>query len=301
MSLEIRPLSAALGAEVIGADLSKPISADDRKQLNDAFARYHVLCIRDQKFSPPDFLTAAQVFGELFPLERGPFRLKDYPNVGFISSEDRVTADGPRIVRGEQYHTDHSIEPAPPKATLLYGIDIPKGGGDTQFVNVHAAYDDLPAEMKKKIDSAWALHVYESRWSPRKKAKLSAEDLAKTPSTVHPLVRVHADNGRRAFYINTAHIDRIYDMDDGEARLILDELMRRVQQPQYEYRHKWRKGDMVIWDNRSVLHQANGDYDRDKEKRFLYRLMLKGEAPIPVNPNSKPASAAQREVQHARA
>jgi alpha-ketoglutarate-dependent taurine dioxygenase len=294
-------LTAHLAAEVIGVDLSQPIAADERKRLNDAFARHHVLVIRDQKYSPPDFLKAAQVFGELFPQERGPFRLKDFPSVGFISSEDRVQAGGPRIVRGEQFHTDHSIEPRPPKATILYGIDIPSAGGDTQFVNVHAAYDDLPADLKAKIDSAWALHVYESRWSPRKKAKLSAEDLAKTPSTIHPLVRIHADNGRKAFYINTAHIDRIIDMDDTEARAILDELMRRVQEPKYEYRHKWRKGDMVIWDNRSVLHQANGDYDRDKEKRFLYRLMLKGEAPIPAKPDSKPKAAIEREVQHARA
>jgi taurine dioxygenase len=186
------------------------------------------------------------------------------------------------MIPGETFHTDHSNHPAPPKATILYPVELPSKGGDTQYANMHLAYDELPEAMKQKIDGLRAVHVYLSKYSPRPLKPLNEESLkALPPPGIHPLVRVHPDNGRKALYMNPVRIESIIGMPDDEALDLVTELMTHATQPKYEYRHQWRHGDMVIWDNRSVLHKANPDYDMN-EKRYLYRLMLKGEAPIPV-------------------
>jgi len=273
MAITIRPLTETTGSEVIGADLSQPQDSATVERLRQAFADRAVLVFRDQHLTPPDFIKAAELFGEIMPQQVLRFTLADHPLVGFVSSEDTDKPGGKRLVRGEQYHTDHSNFPAPPRATLLCAVDLPSTGGDTQFVNVHAGYDDLPEETKRRIDGLRVLHVFKSSRSPRRKVELTEEEKKKIPETVQPLVLVHPQNGRKALYLNTAHMERIIGMEDDEAFALINGLMAHTTQPKYEYRHKWRAGDMVMWDNRSVMHQANGDYD---ERRFLYRLMLKG-------------------------
>jgi taurine dioxygenase len=268
--MEIRALTPHTGAEVLGIDLRSGV---DGKKLNDLLAKHAVVVFREQKLSPPEYMKAAQVFGEIMPQMLERFTLSEYPLVGFVSSEDTDKPGGKRMVRGEQYHTDHSNYPAPPKATLLHAVTLPSVGGDTQFVNVHASYDDLPAEKKRQIDPLQVLHVYLSSRSPRRKAVLSQEEKQRIPETWQPLVPRHPDSGRKGLYLNTAHMERIDGMPDEAAFSLIGELMAHATQPKYEYRHKWRHGDLVIWDNRSVLHQANGDYT---EKRYLLRLMVKG-------------------------
>jgi taurine dioxygenase len=273
MDFVIRPLTERTGSEVIGIDLRKPQDAATQERLRAAFADRALLCFRDQELTPPDFMRAIEIFGEIMPQQVARFTLPDYPLVGFVSSEDTDKPGGKRLVRGEQYHTDHSNMPTPPIATSLCAVTLPSAGGDTQFVNVHSAYDDLPEETKRKIDGLRVLHVFKSSRSPRKKVELTEEERKRTAETVQPLVLVHPRNRRKALYLNTAHMERILGMDDEEAFALINQLMAHVTQAKYEYRHKWRKGDIVIWDNRSLLHQANGDYT---EKRFLYRLMVKG-------------------------
>jgi taurine dioxygenase len=273
MDFVVRPLTEHTGSEVIGLDLRKSPDAATQDALRRAFAERSILVFRDQDLSPPEFMKAIEIFGEIMPQQVKRFTLEDYPLVGFISSEDTDKPGGKRLVRGEQYHTDHSNFAAPPIATALCAVTLPSVGGDTQFVNVHQSYDDLPDETKRKIDGLRVLHVFKSSRSPRKKVELTEEEKKKIPETVQPLVHVHPNNRRKALYLNTAHMERIIGMDDEEAFALIDRLMAHATQPKYEYRHKWRKGDVVIWDNRSLMHQANADYS---EKRFLYRLMVKG-------------------------
>jgi taurine dioxygenase len=237
-----------------------------------------VLVIRDQTLTPPQFAAAAQVFGDLMDQQLKQFTLPDFPAVGTISSRDLPVVDGKLRVRGEQYHTDHSNYTAPPKATTLHAVSLPKFGGDTQFVDVRKAFDDLPMETRQRLVKLRSPHVYESSQSPRKMAALSPEERAKVPQTMQPLVIRHPDSGRAALYLNTARMEGIDGMPSDEAFRLIDELYTHATQPKYEYRHPWRAGDMVIWDNRSVMHQANADYD-PAEYRFLYRIMLKG-APL---------------------
>ncbi|MGA8817843.1 MAG: TauD/TfdA family dioxygenase [Xanthobacteraceae bacterium] len=276
-SFSIAPLTDHTGAEVVGLDFRKPIDADTRAALNDAFVEHHVLVVRDQDFSPDDFKVAVQLFGKLQPHDKKEHHVPGFPDVSYVSNDEFV--NGRRIIPGETFHTDHSNHPRPPKATTLFAVDLPSSGGDTQYVNMHDAYDDLPEATRRKIDGLKAVHAYLSKYSPRPLGYLSEESQKKLPPPgVHPLVRTHPENGRKALFLNPVRMESILGMEDADALKLIGELMAHATQKKYEYRHKWRHGDWVLWDNRSVMHQANPDYDMN-ERRFLYRLMLKGEVP----------------------
>ncbi len=276
-SFSITPLTDHTGAEVTGLDFRTPIDADARTALNDAFVEHHVLVMRDQEFSPDDFKVAVQVFGELQPHDNKEHHVPGFPDVSYVSNDEFV--NGRRIIPGETFHTDHSNHPRPPKATTLFAVELPSSGGDTQYVNMHDAYDDLPEATKRKIDDLKAVHAYLSKYSPRPLGYLSEESRKKLPPPgVHPLVRTHPDNGRKALYLNPVRMESIFGMENDDALGLIGELMAHATRKKYEYRHKWRQGDWVLWDNRSVMHQANPDYDMN-ERRFLYRLMLRGEVP----------------------
>ena len=271
--MEILPVSKNTGSEVVGLDLRDAMSPETSAALSKAFAERALLVFRRQTLQPDEFLRAMQNFGKIMPQQVARFTLADHPLVGFVSSEDTDKPGGVRLVRGEQFHTDHSNFAAPPRATILAAVKLPTAGGDTQFVNVHDSYDDLAADMKAKVDSLLVLHVFKSSRSPRKKVELTEEERKKIPETIQPLVLVHPQNHRKALYLNTAHMERIIGVEDEEAFSLIQRLMEHATQPKYEYRHAWRPGDVVMWDNRSVMHQANADYH---EQRFLYRLMLAG-------------------------
>ena len=274
----ISPLSAHTGAEVCGIDLTGPIDAELRELLNRTFIARSVLVFREQHLSPPELLEAVQMFGEIFPQHNSRFSLPECPLIHYISNQD-FYPDGKRYIPGEGYHTDHSNAAEPPKATVLHAVQLPDSGGDTQFVNMHRAYEDLPDETKRRIDGLKAVHVYQSRHSERKLMALSESNREEIPDGVlHPLVRTHPQNGRKAIYLNPIRIEGIIGMAEREALTLLADLLGHATQPQYEYRHRWNPGDLVMWDNRCLLHKANGDYDMD-QTRYLYRIMLKGDAP----------------------
>jgi taurine dioxygenase len=277
-SFAITPLTNHTGAEVIGLDFSQPIDIETRVTLNRAFAERHVLVMRDQHFTPEQFKAAAQLFGELQPHDKRERHVAGHPDVEYISNDEIV--DGKRIIPGETFHTDHSNHPRPPKATTLFAVELPTSGGDTQYVNMHDAYDDLAEDTKQKIEGLKAVHVYQSKYSPRLLGKISEESRRNLPPPgIHPLVRTHPENGRKALFLNPVRMESIIGMEDKQALALIDELMRHATQKKYEYRHRWRHGDWVLWDNRSVMHQANPDYDM-AQRRYLYRLMLKGETPV---------------------
>ena len=273
----VKKLSPILGAEISGIDLSLPITDKLQVELNQLFAEYAVLVFPGQPLSPPQFMKAAEIFGSLMEQQIKKVTLPQYPLVGYNSTKDLPIVNGKLQVRGENYHTDHSNDLEPPKATSLIAVEIPSFGGDTQFVDTRKAFDDLSNELKQKIIRLKSLHVHQSSRSPRSFAKLSADEIVKIPKTIQPLVVQHPDNKRAALYLNTGRMEGIEGMEEDEAYKLIEELYSHATQPKYEYRHKWRVGDMVIWDNRAVMHQANADYDPN-EYRYLYRVMLKGSA-----------------------
>lgn len=275
-TLDCHPLPV-LGAEIRGLDLVSAPDDSQKRALNALLAEHAVLVFRDQALDPAQFMCAAEIFGTLMPQQIKQFVLPDYPLVGYNSTQDLPRKNGKLQVRGENYHTDHSNEVAPPKATSLLALKIPSVGGDTQFVDVRRAYDDLSDDVKQRIRGLRSRHVHQSSRSPRELAKLDPQALAKIPSTLQPLVIRHPQSGRPALYLNTGRMEGIEGMPDDEAYALIQALYDHAIQPRYEYRHRWRVGDLVIWDNRSVMHQANADYNPE-EQRYLYRVMLQGEA-----------------------
>ena len=279
MTLEIRPLSEHTGAEARGVDLSGPVGADTRARLNRAFSEHSVLAIRGQSLTADQMLAAVQLFGDVFHQHNTRFALPECPQIHYLSNQDKYE-DGTRYIPGAGYHTDHSNDVMPPKATVLLAIELPDRGGDTQYVNMHRAYEDLPAETKERIADLRGIHVYQSKYSERKLVGLSPEAQKKVPKTVeHPIVRTHPETGRKSLYVNPIRIEGIVGMPEGEALGLLDELLAHATQEKYQYRHRWQPGDMVMWDNRCLLHKANGDYDHSRT-RYLYRVMLKGDKPF---------------------
>ena len=277
-SFAVTPLTPHTGAEVVGLDFTETIEPETRATLNRAFSEHHVLVMRDQHFTPEQFRLAAQVFGDLQVHDKKEHHVPGHPEVYYVSNDEIV--NGRRIIPGETFHTDHSNHPRPPKATMLFAVELPSSGGDTQYVNMHDAYDDLPQGVKRRIDGLKAVHVYLSKYSPRPLGHISEDSRRDVPPPgIHPLVRTHPENGRKALFLNPVRMESIIGMEDQDALALIDELMQHATQKKYEYRHRWRHGDWVLWDNRSVMHQANPDYDMS-ERRYLYRLMLKGETPV---------------------
>jgi taurine dioxygenase len=223
-------------------------------------------------------VAAVELFGTIFRQHNTRFALPECPEIHTISNQDRFP-DGTRYIPGEGWHTDHSNDARPPKATVLHAVTLPDRGGDTQFTNMAEAYDALPEAIRTRIGSLLAIHVYQSSHSARKLMSLSDANKERIPNAVlHPVVRTHPETGRKAIYINPIRIEGILGLDHKEALPLLERLLEHATADRFQYRHNWQPGDLVIWDNRCLLHKANGDYGMD-QTRYLYRVMLQGDVP----------------------
>lgn len=275
--MKITPLSTVMGAEVTGVDLNQPLGASDRARLHEAFREHLLLCVRDQRFADIGaFLNAARHFGEPKVQHMESYRLGEYPEAGVVSSEDTDVKDGKRIIRGTMFHTDESFIAEPPKATVLYAVQVPGRGGDTRYVNMRLAYEALDERTKARIDGLTAMHYYGKKRAGRKVPSLTDEQLKNTPPVAHPVVRTDEETGAKALYVHETMTDFIVDMEPEAGESLLRELYdHSTQKAEFQYHHKWRTGDFVIWDDRATLHAATADYAAD-EKRLLYRTMIKG-------------------------
>ena len=280
MALEIRKLGDTIGAEIIGLDLTKPVSDALKAELNMALAENVVLAFRNQVFDRPQFRDAVLLFGKPKYQLLQQYLYEDTPEIGVVTNRDKdEEGDGKVLIRGHTWHTDHSNEEYPAKATALYTIAIPDDGGDTMFCNCQAAYDALPSDIKSKIDGLKAIHTYNSRFAPRNLPKRSKEEEARSPDVIHPVARTHPDTGKKAIYVNPIRIEQFEGMETEEGQELLQKLVDFSAQDQFVYRHKWSLGDMVIWDNRQAMHQATKDYDMSQFRK-LYRMMVEGDRPV---------------------
>src|SRR5258705_11478099 len=211
-SFDITPLTDHTGVEVTGLDFTQPIQPEDRALLRRNFADHHVLVIRDQHFAADQFKAAVQVFGELQPHGKKERHVPGHPGVDYVSNDE--FDNGRRIIPGETFHTDHSNHPRPPKATTLFAVEFPSSGGETQYVNMHDAYDDLPEDTKQPIDGLKAGHVFQSKYSPRPPGQITGESPRKLPpSGIHPLGPTHPENRRKAVFLNPVCMESITGME----------------------------------------------------------------------------------------
>jgi taurine dioxygenase len=277
---DVVDLGGHMASGVEGLDLRRPLDAETAGMLRQTLLDRLVLCIRGQRIDDRQYLEAMRVFGTPMRQLRTTVELQEVPEIIVLSSEDRdVRGDGRRIVVGAAWHTDDSFKAVPCALTMLYGMTVPETGGDTQFVNMYAAYDALDAATKAEIAGLRVIHVYDSSRKRNHVAKLSAEEQAKVPAVTHPLVRTHPETGRKALYLNPNRMEQIVGMERAASDALLDRLIAHATELRFQYRHKWRPGDIVIWDNRATMHKANADYP-EGARREMHRIITEGTVPV---------------------
>jgi taurine dioxygenase len=273
-SFAVRPLSPALGAEIVGVDLSRPMTAALAAQLLDAWHRNLVILLRDQKLTEEDQVRFAECFGPPAKIHTRQF-VRNHPAVMLISN---IREDGKPIGAlpdGEMhFHTDQCHQERPAKASMLYALEVPSKGGNTLFSNAYAAYETLPEQVKRRIDGRNALNAYDYDTAATKRGTRLADGV---PSYVHPVVRTHPATGRKALYVNRLMTVRIEGLPEEESDALLDLLFDHQEQRQFIYEHVWRVGDILMWDNRCTLH-ARTDFSAD-ERRLMRRVTILGEKP----------------------
>ena len=282
MTLTVTPLSPALGAEISGIDLREDVPAGTAAEIIDAWHEHLVLLFRDQKLSEDDQIRFVKNFGDLQkrgrPAQaRNEASLIKCPELTMLVSN--IRENGKLIgslADGEMhFHSDFCYLEKPAKGTFLYAMEVPSQGGDTLFLNMYKAYDSLPAAVKTKVDGKKAVNAYHYE-SVTREINSSKLDLSVNPHYSQPIVRTHPDTKRKALYVNRLMTWSVDGMDEDEGSTLLDQLFSHMEQDQFIYAHKWRVGDLILWDNRCTLH-ARTDFS-DKERRLLRRHVVMGDA-----------------------
>jgi taurine dioxygenase len=277
--MEFRKLSEGFGVEVRGGDLAS-LNGNEFEEIMSAFYRYQVLVARAQKLTAAQFLQFARRIGRPEPHVIDQFHHPEYADILILSNVEKDGHPTGLADAGTYFHTDYSYLELPARATTLYSIQVPKQGGDTLFANQYAAYDDLSAEMKRRIEPLVALHHYGNRDDLDKDSRtvasvLSEEQEQKVAWVKHRVARPHPVTGRTALYAVNGSSFGIEGMPENAALAMLRELAHHSTQEKYQLRLKYGVGDVVIWDNASLLHSATLTDPQDA--RTLWRITVKEE------------------------
>ena len=280
--ITIAPLGDVLGAEVIGLDLSRPLADEDFARIHRAHLEHHVLVFRDQRITPGQQVDFSRRFGPLQIHVLSQFALAGHPEILMISN---IKENGQPIGLGDAghfWHSDLSYVEKPSLGSMLHAQELPAEGGDTLFANQHLAWDWLPAHLQTAVQGLRAEHTYLARYEELRarnpwRPQLTQEQIDKVKPVVHPVVRTHPENGRKALFVSEHFTTHIVGIPEDESRDLLGQLFAHSTQPALQYRHAWQPGDMVFWDNRSVTHLAAGTPEHLRRK--LYRTTIEGSVP----------------------
>ena len=261
--MDVRRLSAPLGAIVSGIDV-RNVDAAQWQTLNRLFCEHHVLVFPQQTLTPEDQKAFAQHWGTLV---RHPYAsMREHPEIIELRNL------GKKRDVNQHWHSDMTYNPEPPKLTMLYALEAPEHGGDTAFANQCLAYAELSDGLKAIVDTLRAQHT------GRGLAQLYGADQDAAPQAEHPVVRTHDETGERALYVCRAFTENFIGWQRKESKALLDYLFEHSVRPEYQARHNWQPGDLVMWDNRCLLHYAVHDHGDDP--RLIHRLQVAGPAPV---------------------
>lgn len=287
-TIAITSFEAPLGAEITGVDLSHPQDPEQIQAFRDALDAYGVLCFRDQTFTEQQQIAFTEQWGPLedFPEENKTVAASTVYNVANVSADGEHLPESDHRVIFQKvnalWHTDSSYRYVPAYASLLYGIEVMPDdavGGRTGFSNMVLAYEALPDDLKARIEPLHMVHSYEhGRRRFASLPPLSNFEKNAVPPVSHPLVRVHPD-GRRSLFITANAGNEISGMPLEEGQALHRQLVEHVSRPEFCYFHKWKKGDLVVWDNRTTLHKAEV-YDMARYRRVFRRTTLAGDGPV---------------------
>ena len=275
-------LAAAGGVEITGIDLSNDLSPADRARILALFARHPILVFRDQTLSKEQQYKFTAHFGEIEENHVG--RHQDAVKYGAVHPVSNLDADGnPSGALPERgnyfWHSDKSYHDVPSLLTMLHAVRLPPEGGPTQFANTEMAYAALPEPMKRRIEGLRAIHSWEASRIKSGSTPATEAQMKERPPVDHPIVRVHPVRGTKALYLGN-HSSHVVGMDLEEGRALLAELEAHATSAPFLYAHRWRQGDLVMWDNRCLLHRALTNYDMDRHARVLHRTVVKGTIPV---------------------
>jgi taurine dioxygenase len=272
--LNIRPMGPHTGGEITGVDV-KQLDDASFAPIYQAWLQYGVTVVRDQELEIEDFLRYSRRFGVIIPHPSKSTRHPDYPDVTMLGT-DKFRVDGSldqAIYRrgAEGFHTDGAYDEIPFKATKLYALAVPSTGGETYFSSMYMAYEALPNRLKTLLEGRNGAFTYGGRTGQT--ALLNPEDRQEPPA-FHPMIRTHSETGRKSLYFDPGKILYIEDLGPTQSDEVIDELVERMIVPDAGYTHQWRAGDIVIWDNRCLVHKAAGDYPPE-EDRIHWRVSIK--------------------------
>lgn len=284
MAIEVRRVSGSFAAEVLGADLEREA---DFGAVRQAFLDHGVIVIRGQPLSPQAQIAFARRFGPLMgrrPSMSDKALMPGHPEIVVLSNRKVNGAYVGLSDAGRYWHSDLCFEESPNLGTVLHAIEAPPEGGDTLFADLEGAYATLPDALKRRIEGRRAAHTFAKHYrevmaagSPR--APLTEAQVAALKTTWHPIARTNPDTGRKALFVNPGHTTCIEGMGEAESTALLEQLYEHSLKPARLYRHKWRVGDTVAWDNRRVMHKAE-PYDMDRYTRHMHRSSVHGDRPF---------------------
>jgi taurine dioxygenase len=276
-TIDVRPVSAAVGAEILNVDLADPLQDRTYREIRNALNEHGVIFFRDQKLTPAQHLAFTELFGETEHDDSSSMAAVDgFPMIGEVRKEPEATRN-----IGGNWHSDHSFDPLPPLGAVLLARELPDYGGDTLFASMYAAYDALSDGLKKTLNGLNAVHAKtrafvalptDRQVSAEEKAKIEQKFAAR--EAVHPVTPRHPESGRRVLFVNPTYTVRFEGWTEKESRPLLEYLFQHAQRPEFTYRFQWREGSIAFWDNRSVWHYALNDYHGSR--RLMHRICVKG-------------------------
>ena len=288
-AFDLRPSDTEVGAEIYGLDLTVPLDDPTFRAVSAAFDRHSVIVFRDQALAPEPRIGFAKRFGPLQINVRREFNKPGFPEIYTVSN---ILKDGKPIGSGDAgryWHSDLCYLPKPTRASMLYALEVPARDGvtlgNTLFASTEASYDDLPADIKRRLQGLRAVNSYNAMYERKAsefgvRPKLTQQDMAKKypDDAIHPVIRTHPITGRKCIYVCEGYTTRILDIPEAESRELLTFLFAHVIKPAYVYRHRWRQGDLLMWDNCAVQHLAIFDYA--PLHRHMERVTVEGSIPF---------------------
>jgi len=280
MSLQVKKLHKKFGAEIINFDLSKSLNNKYFKEILKNFNEYGILLFRNQNLSIKNQVIFGRKFGKVLIHAVNQNHAKEHPEIYVLSNLDnKGQPSGKHPDQGSLYwHTDGSWRKITGQATIMVADIIPSKGGETHFCCMENAYDSLSERMKLKIDDLFAIHNLDfSRNRRHGHDPLSEKQKNKAPPVIHPVVRTHPNTSRKSLFLGD-HAEYIEDIDYSKGRNFIEQLNKLATKSKFIYKHKYKEGDVLVWDNRRLLHKGT-KYDTTKEKRVMRRTTIIGEAP----------------------
>ena len=278
MSIEIRPSGGVLGHEILGVDLARPISDSTFADIEKAFNDCGTVVIRGQKITPEQQIAFTRRFGELDSYPAGNFALPGHDAILVVSNILENGKPIGMIDAGRNWHSDMLFTEKPPRCSLLYSLEVPhqegQSIGDTLFASTAVAYDNLPESMKTRLNGLKARHSFRTYAATKSDGREKVGD--EFADVIHPLVRTHPITGRKCLYLSHSLTQKIGDLDQAQTRQLAHDLIEHITSERHVYRHSWRVGDLVIWDNWCSIH-ARKDFPRE-EPRLMRRLTIEGQA-----------------------